>query len=224
MIYSEKEICGLRYVEALPENFDKNKKYPLILSIHGAGTRGSDISLLYESELLEYANKNSDFPFIVIAPLGEEDTWFESYERLVNFTKTVAAFPFVDSERVYLTGASMGGYITWQLAMTLPQYFAAIVPICGGGMYWNAGRLKNVPVWAFHGALDKVVLPEETVKMVTTVNLNGGDAKITIYPHNDHNAWTDTYNNPDVYEWLLSHKNENKTELKNIYADAKKFG
>ena len=224
MIYSEKELCGLRYVEAVPQNFDKNKKYPLILSIHGAGTRGSDISLLYESTLFEYANKNPDFPFVVIAPLGEEDTWFESYERLVNFTKQVAGLSYIDSERVYLTGASMGGYITWQLAMTLPEYFAAIVPICGGGMYWNAGRLKNVPVWAFHGALDKVVFPEETLKMVTKVNDCGGNAKITIYPHNDHNAWTDTYNNSEVYEWLLSYKNENELELKNIYADAKKFG
>lgn len=224
MIYAEKELCGLRYIEALPENFDKNKKYPLILSIHGAGTRGGDITLLYDNALLEYANKTSDFPFVVIAPLSEDDTWFDGYERLLAFTKTIAELDFIDKDRFYLTGASMGGYTSWQLGMSLPEYFAAIVPICGGGMYWNAGRLKNVPVWAFHGALDKTVLPEETLKMVAAVNNNGGNAKITIYPHNDHNAWTDTYNNPEVYEWLLSNKNQNEKELVNEYADAKKFG
>ncbi len=161
---------------------------------------------------------------MVIAPLSEDDTWFDSYERLLAFTKMVAGFDFIDKDRIYLMGASMGGYTSWQLGMSLPEYFAAIVPICGGGMYWNAGRLKNVPVWAFHGALDKTVLPEETLKMVAAVNNSGGNAKITIYPNNDHNAWTDTYNNPEVYEWLLSNKNQNEKELVNEYADAKKFG
>lgn len=224
MLYNEKEMCGLRYIEALPENFDENKKYPIILSLHGAGTRGGDITLLYDNELLRYANKNPDFPFVVIAPLSEDDTWFDGYERLLAFTKAIAGLDFADNQRFYLTGASMGGYTSWQLGMSLPEYFAAMVPVCGGGMYWNAGRLKNVPVWAFHGALDKTVLPEETLKMVAAVNKFGGNAKITIYPHNEHNAWTDTYNNPEVYEWLLSHKNENENELVNIYSDAKKYG
>ena len=91
-------------------------------------------------------------------------------------------------------------------AMTaLPEAFAAIVPVCGGGMYWDARRLKETPVWAFHGAQDKTVLPEESLHMVEKVNAFGGNAKLTLYPNNAHDAWTDTYSNPEVYAWLLEH-------------------
>lgn len=83
---------------------------------------------------------------------------------------------YVDKKRVYLIGASMGAYATWQMAMTRPDIFSAIVPICGGGMCWNAARLKEMGVWAFHGVLDNIVLPEESIKMVNAVNKNGGNA------------------------------------------------
>ena len=121
-------------------------------------------------------------------------------------------------------GASMGGYGTWQLAMSLPDIFAAIVPICGGGMYWNAGKLKNVPVWAFHGALDKTVLPEESEKMVNAVNKRGGSARLTVYPENGHNAWSDTYSNPEVFEWLLSNTNQKLQSFENEYKGSAIYG
>jgi pimeloyl-ACP methyl ester carboxylesterase len=95
--------------------------------------------------------------------------------------------------------------IAYQLAMAIPEAFAAIVPVCGGGMYWAAKRLVDVPVWAFHGAQDKTVLPEESLHMVAKVNAFGGNAKLTLYPNNAHDAWTDTYSNPEVYAWLLEH-------------------
>ena len=96
----------------------------------------------------------------------------------------------------------MGGYTVWQLAMTNPDWFAAVIPVCGGGMYWNAGRLKNVPIWAFHGALDKTVLPEESIKMVSAVNEKGGNANITILPNISHNAWDYSYTD-DVLKWMF---------------------
>ena len=100
----------------------------------------------------------------------------------------------------------MGGYATWQMAMSRPELFAAIVPICGGGMYWNAGRLKDVAVRAFHGKQDYVVLVGESEKMVEAVKRAGGDAQLTVYPENGHDAWTDTYQNPAVFAWLLEQK------------------
>jgi predicted peptidase len=118
----------------------------------------------------------------------------------------------------------MGGYATWQLAMSLPEYFAAIVPICGGGMYWNAGRLVNVPVWAFHGQKDPVVLPEESVKMVEAVKHNGGNARLTLYPENAHDAWSDTYRNPEVFEWLLTNENQNAMKLTEQYKGSDIYG
>ena len=118
----------------------------------------------------------------------------------------------------------MGGYTVWQLGMSMPEVFAAMVPICGGGMYWNAGRLANVPVWAFHGAKDPTVFVEESKKMVDAVNACGGNARLTIYPENGHDSWTDTLTNPEVFKWLLEQENKNEIELVDKYTDPKIYG
>ncbi len=136
----------------------------------------------------------------------------------------IASQPYADRKRIYMMGSSMGGYATWQLAMSMPEYFAAIVPICGGGMYWEAERLTNVPVWAFHGGKDTVVFPEESQKMVDAVNQYGGNAKLTIYSENGHDAWTDTFSNPEVYRWFLSHEKESEAPLSDNLRDPEKFG
>lgn len=195
----------LQYLLRFPEGFDREKRYPLIIYLHGAGSRRTSLEHLSTHTLFRVEEASKDRDFVIAAPLCTAETWHSLWEHLERFVETVAALPFVDSRRVYLVGASMGGYATWQLSMTMPEKIAAIVPICGGGMYWNAGRLKDVPVWAFHGALDKTVLPEESLKMVTAVNSKGGNAKLTVYPHNSHDAWTDTFSDPDLYKWLLQH-------------------
>jgi predicted peptidase len=138
--------------------------------------------------------------------------------------ETIVSHPSADPERLYLIGLSMGGYATWQLAMSMPEYFAAVVPICGGGMYWDAYRLRDVPIWAFHGDADGVVYVEESKKMVNAVNQAGGNAKLTIYPGVEHNSWTDTYANYEVFEWMLSHRNAHVPVQENKYNDRKKFG
>ena len=118
-------------------------------------------------------------------------------------------------------GVSMGGYAAWQVGMSMPELFAAIVPICGGGMYWNASRLKNTPVWAFHGGRDPIVKPEESEKMVNAINSKGGDARLTIYPDHEHNAWSDTFANQEVFDWLLSKTNTNASiDADNAHAGA----
>jgi predicted peptidase len=157
-------------------------------------------------------------------PLCHENTWFDMWEQLKEFILYTTTLPNVDKERIYLMGASMGGYATWAMAMSTPELFAAIVPICGGGMYWNAVRLVNVPIWAFHGAKDTTVLPEESKKMVDAVNRKGGTAKLTVYPENAHDAWNDTYRNPEVFEWLLSHKNKNPPIIQDECQGMKEFG
>ena len=111
----------------------------------------------------------------------------------------------IDQNRVYLTGLSMGGYGTWTIASSYPQRFAAIAPVCGGGQPYLARSLKNIPVWAFHGAMDSVVPLQQSQMMVDAVNRAGGNAKLTVYPEADHDSWTATYNNDELYEWLLSH-------------------
>lgn len=220
----EKILNGLKYLEKHPKNFSAEEKHPVILFLHGAGSRGQDFTELGVNPFLKLSEKHEEFPFIIFAPLCSENTWFDMWELLKQLVYHIEALPYADPERIYLVGNSMGGYGTWQLAMSMPEHFAAIVPICGGGMYWNVGRLINVPVWAFHGGKDDVVFTEESVKMVEGLNKRGGNAKLTIYPENQHDAWTDTYNNPEVFAWLLSHRNKNAAVNPDSYKDAKNYG
>jgi predicted peptidase len=218
-------VAGLDCIIKYPQGFKAEGSYPVILLLHGAGSRGKDIDILLNNAFFKDTKVHSEFPFVTFAPQCPENrTWFDFMPQLETLVNTIQSFDFTDNARLYLMGPSMGGYGTWQLAMRLPECFAAAVAICGGGMYWNAGRLVNVPILAFHGALDQTVLPEESEKMVNAVNKKGGNAKLTIYPENAHNAWTDTYKNPEVFKWLLSHKNTNAKILSDEYTDGKIYG
>ena len=199
------DLNGLGYTVRFPEHFGEEKRHPVILFLHGAGTRWTGFGTLESNTISQYANSHEDFPFVLVMPLCNAETWFDLWAQLKALVEQLQSTPWVDATRLYLTGNSMGGYGTWQLAMSVPEAFAAIVPVCGGGMYWDAKRLKEIPVWAFHGAQDKTVLPEESLHMVGKVNAFGGNAKLTLYPNNAHDAWTDTYSNPEVYAWLLEH-------------------
>ena len=228
MIFEEKKHKEIGYLVRYPNNYTKGKKCPIIIQIHGAGGRGSSLEQAKkEHSFFSITEQMEDFPFVTIAPVcpGETDTWFDHFPSLKGLIVEVIESDYADPERIYVMGGSMGGYTTWELGMSMPERLAAIVPICGGGMYWNAGRLVNVPVWAFHGAKDPTVLVEESIKMVDAVNKRGGCAKLTVYPDNAHDAWTDTFNNPEVYKWLLSQKNDNAKTLINEYSqNIKDFG
>ena len=184
----------------------QNEPVPLILYLHGAGSRGNTLSsIAHVGPLLEVDNGRS-IPAAIAAPLCEKDNWFEIFETLLDFVDTMAGEPNIDRSRIYLTGVSMGGYAAWQLAMSRPEVFAALIPICGGGMEWNAARLRNIPIWAFHGALDTTVSPQESLKMVAAVNKNGGSAKITLFEKTAHNAWDYVFSREEVWNWLFSNR------------------
>ena len=219
----ELKLGKLTYLVKYPEGFSENEKYPVLFFLHGAGTRGTDTEVLRENVFFELT-ENMNLPFIIVAPLCSGNTWFDLWEHLMALVKEVAKLPYTDEKRIYLTGNSMGGYGTWQLAMSMPEYFAAIVPICGGGMYWNAWRLKNVAVWAFHGAKDDCVCPSESEKMIDIAKRAGTEAKLTVYPEAGHNAWTPTYSNPEVFKWLLEHESKLKVELEEKYTDSEIYG
>ena len=219
------EKCSFKnfgYVLRKPNHFEENKQYPLVIYLHGAGGRGRDIELIYThpffSDTVELLGDA-----VCVAPQCYADTWFNIFEQLQEFVEYAISWGFVDPKRVYLVGASMGGYGTWQLAMSRPELFAAIVPICGGGMYWNADRLIRMGVWAFHGEKDEAVFCEESRKMVDAVNANGGEAKLTIYAGGLHNAWTDTFRNPEVWKWLLGYRVDYAT-AKSKYDNVEQFG
>ncbi len=212
----------LDYVCRMPKDFSEGEKYPLVIYLHGAGGRGRDLQIIFEHPFFSDTTRSLEGA-ICVAPQCYEDSWFNIFEQLQAFVAHAAAWDCVDEKRVYLVGASMGGYATWQLAMSRPEMFAAIVPICGGGMYWNAGRLIHMGVWAFHGEKDETVFCEESKKMVDVVNAWGGNARFTVYKDGNHNAWTATFQNEEVWAWLLTHKSHYEA-VQNKYDNVKEFG
>ncbi|MBQ7924132.1 MAG: prolyl oligopeptidase family serine peptidase [Clostridia bacterium] len=212
----------LDYVCRLPENFNEQEKYPLVIYLHGAGGRGRDTQLIYTHPFFSDTARFLKGA-VSVAPQCYADSWFNIFEQLQRFIEYVSGQSYIDATRVYLIGASMGGYATWQMAMARPELFAAVVPICGGGMYWNGARLVNMGVWAFHGESDPVVFCEESKKMVKSVNDNGGNAKLTVYEGVEHNAWSPTFCNEELWIWLLKQKAHYK-ETKSAYDNVKQFG
>ena len=208
------KTLGCNYLLFLPESYGQEEKHwPLMLFLHGAGERGNDLQLVKKHGPPKIAEKQKDFPFIVVSPQCPKDQWWnDNIDVLINLLDDIVAKYDVDRDRIYLTGLSMGGYGSWALGSKYPDRFAAVAPICGGGMRIMASGFKDVPVWAFHGAKDKVVPLEESEEMVAAINARGGDAKLTVYPDAGHDSWSETYDNQEFYDWLLNHRRSDGTE------------
>ncbi len=187
-------------------NSDGIDKHPLLIFLHGAGERGEDLNMLGVHGPLKLMKQGKKFDAIVLAPLCPSDVWWET-DLLQNTLEEVLRKYRVDKSQIFLTGLSMGGYGTWLWAGKHPNQFKRIAPICGGGNTADAEKLVHIPTWAFHGGKDDVVLPEESQKMVDAIKAAGGNPKLTIYPNADHDSWTETYDNNDFWEWLLSKDN-----------------
>ena len=204
----EKEITvkvKLKYLLFLPEGYEQgDKKWPLILFLHGAGESGDNLSKVKLHGPPKIVDTKPEFPFIVVSPQSPGRGW--NVDALKGLLDEVMHDYRVDSDRVYLTGLSMGGFGTWSLAAAHPECFAAIAPICGGGNPGDAAKLKSLPIWVFHGAKDNAVPLDRSQQMVDALKEAGSDVKFTIYPDAGHDSWTETYNNPKLYEWLLEHK------------------
>ncbi len=196
------------YLFSLPKGYSvKDQKWPLMMFLHGAGERGSNLELLKKHGPPKLIEQGKEMPFIVVSPQCPSEAWWpEKVETLIALLDEIQAKYAVDPDRVYLTGLSMGGFGTWALGCEHPERFAAIAPICGGGQRYLASRLRSVPVWAFHGAKDPVVPLTESQTMVDAVKRAGGQTKLTVYPEAQHDSWTVTYDNPEFYNWLLTHK------------------
>ncbi|MFH1716809.1 MAG: prolyl oligopeptidase family serine peptidase [Planctomycetota bacterium] len=203
-----------QYLLFLPEGYGREqKKWPLMLFLHGAGERGSNLELVKKHGPPKIVENRKDFPFIVVSPqCPTDDWWTKKTEVLISLLDDIVARYDVDTDRIYLTGLSMGGYGTWALASDYPDRFAAIVPICGGGNRIMARTLKDMPLWAFHGGKDSVVPVAESQVLIKEINSRGGSAKLTIYPDANHDSWTETYNNQKVYDWLLEHRRSDRTK------------
>lgn len=209
-LYENGEI-NVGYYVFLPENYDANKKYPLVLFLHGAGERGDGskekLPLVCVNALPKYAEEGEEYPFILLCPQCPENiVWNNIVLTLRALVDKIAAQYSADPDRIVCTGLSMGGFGTWEMGVTYPDYFAAIAPVCGGGFSWRAALLKDMPVWAFHGDADNVVPISYSETMVEAIKKSGGNVKFTVFPGVNHNSWDSAYQTTDVVKWLTEQR------------------
>jgi predicted peptidase len=193
----------------MPQDYDKQEKVPLLLFLHGAGERGNDLNKVKVHGPPKLIEAGKNFPFIVVSPQCPEGRWWATHELVALIDHLESTYK-IDPDRIYVTGLSMGGFGTWALAERIPNRLAAIAPICGGGNTVTARSFAKLPTWVFHGAKDTVVPSSLSQDMVDAMKKHGGEPKLTIYPEAAHDSWTETYNNPEFYEWLLSQKRSSK--------------
>jgi predicted peptidase len=209
-----------------PARPDPGKTYPVVLFLHGAGERGTDNAkqLAYLPTWLAEPALREKYPCFVVAPQCRADhRWVEvawsdaestppAPEMTADLAAAVAALDEVaaleaaDADRVFLTGLSMGGFGAWDLAARMPERFAAVLPICGGGHEATAPRLVGLPIWCFHGADDRVVVPERSRRMIEAVKAAGGTPRYSELAGVAHDSWTPAYRDPAVLDWLFSQR------------------
>ena len=208
----EKIFEGLTYLISYPEGFCEDKKYSLVIYLHGRGCRIESTEKLHKTTSLAHLReRQNERGFIVIAPHCPRGSWNEWMMLLIRLVEWARELPYVDATRLYLTGNSMGGYGTWELSLLRPDWFAASMPICGGSIPGMAKQMIGLPVRTFHGLRDKTVDPIESLQMAKALNSVGGYAELILYPELSHNCWDAVYTDEKNYDWLFSFTNERNT-------------
>jgi len=215
-----------RFQVYLPEEWrrDDGKRWPIILSLHGRGERGSEGMWQTQVGIAEAVRNHPDrWPFVIVMPQCPQTAHWTDPAMLdlamASLDQESAEF-HGDPSRTYLTGLSLGGYGAWELARLHPHRWAAIV-IAAGGVFWSyepdrwqeasvlpaeyARDVGHTPVWLFHGSLDNVVLPRQSELMYDAFKAAGGDIRLWIYQGLKHDCWTRAYDEPELPRWLLAH-------------------
>lgn len=226
-----KDTDTLNYRILFPKDFSNDKKYPVVLFLHGAGERGDDnlSQLTHGGEL--FLKHQADFPAIVVFPQApKEDYWakvevnrdtvpfqfdFKNKAPATNSLQLVMALmdeliskSYVNTTQVYVGGLSMGGMGTFEIIYKRPKMFAAAFAICGGASPEIAKKYpKGFNIWLFHGKKDKVVPVHHSEEMALSINHNGGNAKLSLYPKDNHNSWDSAFSEPYLLPWLFSNIN-----------------
>ncbi len=195
----------LDYLLYLPPGYEQRGSWPLLLFLHGAGERGDNLDMLTIHGPPKLIAQGQPFPFVVVSPQCPKDQWWQPTE-LTALLDDVERRYKIDKDRVYVTGLSMGGFGTWELAAYTPGRFAAIAPICGGGETFWTKQMTNLPIWVFHGGQDTGVPLRRSKEMVEALRKKGGHARLTVLPQTGHFSWISAYNNPELYGWLLEQK------------------
>jgi len=193
-----------RYLLYLPKDYRKqpSRKWPLLVYLHGKSCRGYNLEKLKRYGLPYLVSEGWNFPFIIVSPQCPPDRIWNTDDWFPSLYKGLPSKYRIDRNRIYLTGMSMGGSGVWMLAIKHPEYFAAAIPLCGTWRTKNIKAMKNIPVWAFHGALDRIVYPRETEKMVHALRKAGGKVRYSKLEGKGHSIHM-VYEHKEIYEWLL---------------------
>jgi predicted peptidase len=204
----EESSARSRFLLYLPEGYgEREQKWPLIVYLHGASVRGSNPDRIKRYGIPLMVENRKDFPFIVISPQCPAGKRWVDIDpgRVMDILDKVCADYSVDTDRIYLTGVSMGGHGAWYLASRFPERFAAIAPLCGRADTSWVDSLRNIPVWVFHGDRDRVCPKSYSDRMVAALDSLGAEVRYTLYKGAGHNIVTRTYRNEELYEWFLRH-------------------
>jgi len=205
-----------------------NKKIPLIVFFHGVGERGNDnMSQLINGVPLIYKNISAlKQPCFIMAPQCPlQYKWANvKFDTIAQAQDSIPQKPLlmvvqaidqllknyqIDSNRIYVMGLSMGGFAVWDIITRYPHEFAAAVPVCGGGDENKAALIAHLPVWAFHGAKDKVVKVERSRNMIAAMRRAGGKPVYTEYKDMGHGCWNKAFSEEAMYKWLFLQKKSN---------------
>ena len=223
VIYKDSAGKALPYRLMKPAAIADGTKYPLVIFLHGAGERGTDNEKQLVHGIPQFVANREKYPcFLIVPQCPVEQKWVEvdwsasthtqpktpgdAGRMVIELIEKSLKDMSVDPKRVYLTGLSMGGYGTWDLGARRPDLFAALAPVCGGADEATAGKIRDLPIWAFHGGKDGVVKPARSRNMIAAIKKAGGDPKYTEYPDVGHDSWNNAYKDPAFHEWLFSQK------------------
>ena len=217
---------SLNYCYRAPKKIEPGKKYPLLFFLHGAGGRGDDNTgqILDANGIEAFArqeifSKHSSYVFAGQVPEGERwvnvawNTLEHSMPPISNSMRMALAAldAFVDNKenqvdanRIYVMGLSMGGYGTWDAIQRRPEYFAAAVPICGGGDKAMAPALVDIPLWIWHGDKDNSIQVSRSRDMDSAIKAAGGSPRYTEVQGRGHNVWLDVWAAGELWLWLFS--------------------
>ncbi|MCB2220698.1 MAG: prolyl oligopeptidase family serine peptidase [Bacteroidetes bacterium] len=200
------------YISYTPEAYDDDtlKKWPLIIYLHGGSGRGTDTMKLYCCGVPDQIWRGREFPFVIVAPQCPVNQRWSTDNWFGNFYEEITTKYSIDTNKVYLTGVSLGGSGTWYLAIKYAGKFAAIAPMSGFTRHMdfimnNTDKLVDVPIWAFHGKLDKVVEFEDTEWMVNKLKGKNKDLKFTAAPDAGHGLYWSVYPEQELYDWFLKY-------------------